>query len=393
MRTHLVFAALVLMIGLAMSATAQDKPKDAPADAPKDAPTEPAKPAGPERKAFDEVVEQWNQLLSQMPPLRDKWQKAAAEQKPEIEKEFDAVVEKLNGLRPKLLAAAEAAYAADPADLELSQVMVDITAETLRGDRYQEGRRLAELLIGKGHKDLRLHEMAGIAAFALHDFEGAEQHFAKAKEAGTLSFQARQAYADSVPEYKDKLWPAEQKIREAEAKADNLPRVKLATSKGDIVIELFENEAPNTVASFISLVEKGFYDNVVFHRVLPNFMAQGGDPTGQGSGGPGYTIACECYAPNARMHFRGSLSMAHAGKDTGGSQFFLTFLPTAHLNGKHTVFGRIIEGLDVLEKLQRRDPSNPAAAQIDPDKIVKATVVRKREHEYKPVTKPEADKP
>ena len=130
-------------------------------------------------------------------------------------------------------------------------------------------------------------------------------------------------------------------------------RVKLSTTRGDIVIELFENEAPQAVANFLTLVKDGFYDGVVFHRVLPGFMAQGGDPTGTGSGGPGYSIKCECYQPNYRRHFRGSLSMAHAGRDTGGSQFFLTFVPTSFLDGKHTVFGRVIEGMDVAAGLKR----------------------------------------
>ncbi|HEY1066607.1 MAG TPA: peptidylprolyl isomerase [Pirellulales bacterium] len=175
----------------------------------------------------------------------------------------------------------------------------------------------------------------------------------------------------------------EQAVRAAEAKADDLPRVKLSTSKGDMVLELYENEAPNTVANFISLVDKGFYDGVKFHRVLEDFMAQGGDPTGTGAGGPGYKIACECYAENARKHFPATLSMAHAGRDTGGSQFFITFTKTSFLDGKHTVFGRVIEGQDVLAKIQRIDPSRPRPG-VTADTITKATVIRKRDHEYKP---------
>jgi cyclophilin family peptidyl-prolyl cis-trans isomerase len=131
-------------------------------------------------------------------------------------------------------------------------------------------------------------------------------------------------------------------------------------------------------------VEKGFYDGLTFHRVLPGFMAQGGCPQGNGQGGPGYNIYCECDRDDARMHFRGTLSMAHAGRNTGGSQFFLTFLPTPWLNKKHTVFGRVIEGFDVLERLQRRDPD--ASGPIpEPDKIIKAEVLRKRpDHQYVP---------
>ncbi|HTN77046.1 MAG TPA: peptidylprolyl isomerase, partial [Pirellulaceae bacterium] len=166
-------------------------------------------------------------------------------------------------------------------------------------------------------------------------------------------------------------------------KADDLPRVKIETSKGPIVVELFENEAPQTIGNFVNLVEAGKYDNTIFHRVLPGFMAQGGDPKGDGTGGPGYHIFCECYEKNHRNHFRGTLSMAHAGRDTGGSQFFLTFVPTPHLNGRHTAFGRVIEGMDVLTKLQRVDPQMPSTA-AEPDKIIKATVVRKRDHAYVP---------
>jgi cyclophilin family peptidyl-prolyl cis-trans isomerase len=186
--------------------------------------------------------------------------------------------------------------------------------------------------------------------------------------------------ANSLDNYRE-LWAKESELRAAEAKADDLPRVKLTTSKGEIVIELFENEAPQSVANFITLVKQGFYDGSPFHRVLPKFMAQGGAKDDEGQGGPGYTIRCECYRPGYRNHFRGSLSMAHAGRDTGSSQFFLTFVPTPHLNGRHTVFGRVIEGIDVLADLQRRStmhqPNPPAA-----DRILKAEVLRDRGHEY-----------
>lgn len=180
---------------------------------------------------------------------------------------------------------------------------------------------------------------------------------------------------------------AEEKIRAAEAAADDLPRVKMKTTKGDIVIELFENQAPNTVANFITLVEKKFYDGLTFHRVLEDFMAQGGCPTGSGTGGPGWAIACECKRPDARQHFPGTLSMAHAGPNTGGSQFFLTFVATDHLDGRHTAFGRVIEGADVLAKLQRIDP-NRRSPGVQPDKMLEVTVLRKRNHPYTAETLP-----
>ncbi|MCL6501476.1 MAG: peptidylprolyl isomerase [Pirellulales bacterium] len=189
--------------------------------------------------------------------------------------------------------------------------------------------------------------------------------------------------ASQLSKYEE-AWPHEQELRAQEAEADDLPRVQIETTKGTIVVELFENQAPNTVANFISLVKKGFYDGTPFHRVLAGFMAQGGDPQGDGTGGPGYHIACECYREDRRLHFRGSLSMAHAGRDTGGSQFFITFRPTPHLDGRHTVFGRVIEGMDVLAKITRRDPEQPR--QPEPDRIVKATVLRDMRQPRQPET-------
>jgi cyclophilin family peptidyl-prolyl cis-trans isomerase len=163
--------------------------------------------------------------------------------------------------------------------------------------------------------------------------------------------------------------------------AEERPVVLLRTSKGDVIIELYEDEAPNTVANFISLVEKGFYNGLKFHRVLDGFMAQGGCPKGDGSAGPGYSIACECSRPDALKHARGSLSMAHAGKDTGGSQFFITFKPTPFLDGKHTVFGQVVQGMDVVDRFQRIDPDkrNPY---VESDQIIEARVLRKRNHPY-----------
>lgn len=121
-----------------------------------------------------------------------------------------------------------------------------------------------------------------------------------------------------------------------------------------IVIEMYEEAAPNTVANFEKLANEGFYDGVIFHRVIPGFVAQGGDPTGTGMGGPGYTIKCET-ENNPHRHVAGSLSMAHAGKDTGGSQFFIVHEPQPHLDGVHTVFGQVIEGMDTVLRINQGD--------------------------------------
>ena len=121
-----------------------------------------------------------------------------------------------------------------------------------------------------------------------------------------------------------------------------------------IEFELYPNEAPGTVANFEKLANEGFYNGVVFHRVIPGFVSQGGDPTGTGMGGPGYTIKCETEG-NPHTHEAGSLSMAHAGKDTGGSQFFIVHEPQPHLNGVHTVFGKVTSGMDTVLAMKNGD--------------------------------------
>ena len=131
-----------------------------------------------------------------------------------------------------------------------------------------------------------------------------------------------------------------------------MKKAMIETDKGNIVLELFEDDAPNTVANFVKLINKGYYNGLKFHRVIPNFMIQGGCPVGNGTGGPGYTIKCEI---NPKKHLKGTLSMAHAGKDTGGSQFFITHSPQPHLDGVHTVFGQVVEGMDVVNAIRQGD--------------------------------------
>lgn len=121
-----------------------------------------------------------------------------------------------------------------------------------------------------------------------------------------------------------------------------------------IEFDLFPEEAPGTVANFEKLANSGFYNGVIFHRVIPGFVSQGGDPTGTGMGGPGYTIKCETEG-NPHKHEVGSLSMAHAGRDTGGSQFFIVHEPQPHLNGVHTVFGKVTSGMDTVLSMKNGD--------------------------------------
>jgi cyclophilin family peptidyl-prolyl cis-trans isomerase len=351
---------------------------------------------GPQAEAFYKLHGEMNALLADLARLQIEYRTANEDKQATIRQQWDELMAKGRKLQPQLVDAAEKAYAEAPnTDKPVTDFLVKLLANGVQTDDYEPAAEVGKLLMEHGCSQQGVANWAGIAAFAVSDFDAAEKYLAAADKAGYYrsppkddkSAQVGAFYLQAVGNYKE-TWAKEKAVRQAEAEADNLPRVLLKTNKGDIEIELFENQAPNTVANFISLVKKGFYNGLTFHRVLAGFMAQGGDPTGSGSGGPGYSIACECYnRPDYRRHFRGTLSMAHAGRDTGGSQFFLTFVPTPHLDGKHTAFGRVVSGMDVLAKIQRRDPGDTDAPR--PDKIIEATVIRKRPHEYVPKKMPE----
>lgn len=341
----------------------------------------------------------WDQLLkvreesfARLRELVEKGQKLPPEERREIIEEYTQVVTRLQSeIFPQLTSGIVEHLQKDADDETTMEVANEVVQYSYSRNDYATTKKVAEAILSLDAQNDTAVNFAGIANFAEHDFENSHRILSLAKKNGQLLGDLGGRYLDVSKAYIE-YWKKEQAIREKEAAAegnDQLPRVKFETSRGDIVLELFENEAPNTVANFVSLVEKKFYDGLKFHRVLPNFMAQGGCPLSKsnpelaGSGGPGYNILCEAYRADARRHFTGSLSMAHAGKDTGGSQFFITHLPTPHLDREiapssvHTVFGRVVEGLDVVRSLEKDDT------------IVSATVIRKRDHEYVPETIPE----
>jgi peptidylprolyl isomerase len=150
-------------------------------------------------------------------------------------------------------------------------------------------------------------------------------------------------------------------------------RVKLETSKGDIVIELYK-EMPVTAGNFEKLVDQGFYDNVIFHRVIDGFMIQGGDPTGTGMGGPGYKIKDEFTDTDLDKNNRGTISMANAGPNTGGSQFFINLVDNNFLDGKHPVFGKVVEGMDVVDEIAKVE-KDAQDKPLEDVVIIKATII------------------
>jgi cyclophilin family peptidyl-prolyl cis-trans isomerase len=238
-------------------------------------------------------------------------------------------------------------------------------------NRFEPAGETLERLLKAPMPSAEVRRLHAICTFATHRFEQASAEFEVLLQ-GELDPEARQQSQQFLEMSKKAVvpWKAEVDLRAKEAKADDLPRAKLTTSRGEVVLELFENEAPNTVANFVGLVERKFYDGLKFHRVIPGFMAQGGCPKGNGTGDPGYRFQDEL-GEGRRTHFRGTLSMANSGPDTNGSQFFLTHLPTGWLDGRHTVFGRVLSGQEAVDVLQVGDV------------LVKAEIVRKRPHEYK----------
>lgn len=341
---------------------------------------------GEPRGNFRELLSEWGRLDGESRALEQQIRAVQSPQQAEpLRKTYDQLVATQFQLFARLQAAAELEYSRAPnQDADVVRTLVGVLKDLVRRDRYDAAWRIGELLLKHDCADKSVANYAGIAAYGRDDFENAEALLNGAAELRTLSDDGQRCLTDL--EQAKRLWSAEAAIRDREAAEDNLPRVRLETTKGAILLELYENEAPETVGNFVNLVERGFYDGLAFHRVINNFMAQGGCPQGDGRGGPGYHIRCECYEERHRNHFAGTLSMAHAGRNTGGSQFFLTFRRTPHLDGKHTVFGRVIEGRDVLASLQRREPPRlPGVASVAPDKILKAEMLRKRDHAYEPV--------
>jgi cyclophilin family peptidyl-prolyl cis-trans isomerase len=357
-----------------------------------DTASEDVKSDDPAVAEFDQMFAEWKELLSKLQDLRAKYiatpRKGNLRQP--IKAEYDELVKQGEELEPKVIKTAEAAFAAVGSKRpDAGKLLATYLKYYVDGDNYEAALPIARALIENEYDNPRVYNLGGIAAFCTEDFDDAEKWLKEGEKQSVLDVEGKQSLAHLEPAREK--WEKEAEIREKEKQADDLPRVLLKTSQGDITVELFENEAPNTVANFISLVEKKFYDGLTFHRVIPHFMAQGGDPSGDGSGGPGYNIPDEVDNPNHRKHFRGCLSMAKTqAPDSGGSQFFLCFVPTDHLDGQHTVFGRVIEGMDVLARLKRTQAppdkqdqfTAPSPKQLD--RIEEAVVLRKRKHEYVP---------
>ena len=391
--TALVLIPLCAQLMLTSNANAQDK--KAGGDAAKAPALKVVVDAGDEDPSV-----KWKSLLArrlaifeQLQDLKKKFAAAATnDEKRTIRVQYVDLIREFDiQVYSDMLDLAATIYEKNEGDLDAGEIVMK---EAFNNNDFDRSAEVSAKLLAANRKTKDVLSMGAVSQFALHNFEQASAIFAEAQKMNRLDLRY-ETYVEDAAKYQE-LWDAEQELRAKEDALEGdaaLPRIQYETAKGNIVIELFEDHAPNTVANAISLVEGGKYDGIAFHRIEMGFMAQGGDPntldddpSNDGYGGPGYTIKWESDREDARLHFRGSLSMAYPPEliDAAGSQFFITHLPTDWLNartepekGGHTVFGRVIDGMKVAASLRKGD------------KITKATVLRKRPHEYKPEITPD----
>lgn len=309
----------------------------------------------------------------------------------EIRRTYLEEIQPGNELHHAMISAAVKEFQSNPAENPLiGEMLVRLIERKIDVDRF-EGLLEAELaLVGTEFETEDLARQITMTSIALNEYDKTEEFVAPLVQDPVQGPRFKNI-RDDLRKFREN-WERELELREQDAAGEPLPMVRILTTKGAMDVELFENQAPQTVANFIHLVERGYYDGLNFHRVVEHFAAQGGCPNGDGSGDDGYTIYGENDNPDSRNFFRGTLGMALAGTDTdsAGTQFFITFLPTPELHEQgFTGFGRVVEGLEVLGNLNKIDPDAEGDKKEEqkglmPDEIIEITVLRKREHEYVP---------
>jgi cyclophilin family peptidyl-prolyl cis-trans isomerase len=329
-----------------------------------------------------------------------------------IRAEWIKLLEKGRLLHREMLEAGLRDYQRAPLNTsDEADFLFNYAARATNRDRFDHTLAAVKALAENGFNEPTFNLCAGLTFAAHNEFELARPYLQGAMQDIDRSMAEIAKSQEMPPDQKKKLiedviqvlsllaeladtpkqvsfWEHEQAMLEADAAGPPLPRVLIKTTKGELEVELFEDQAPNTVANFITLCEQGFYDGLPFHRVLTHFMAQTGCPNGDGSGGPGYSIPGELEHPNRRNFFRGTLGMALSANDpnSGGSQFFICFVPRSHLNGGYVAFGRVVRGMDVLSDIVHIDPDDksPEKETDPPDEILGTEVLRKRDHAYQP---------
>ncbi|GIW99846.1 MAG: peptidyl-prolyl cis-trans isomerase [Pirellulaceae bacterium] len=344
---------------------------------------------------FEPLTERFQQataaLRDHVKKLREvviRFNVASAEENRRWQDRFQELIDEGVGIHQEFLQAAIEEYRQGLENKEpLGNMLFKILERNIDRDRFDGMVELAQALLDGGYQHEDLEGYLVMAAYGLCRFDIVEPHLEQLIARGVVSDRFLHVHANLEQIKQD--WAEELEYRRQDAQGEPLPRALLRTTKGDIEVELFENQAPETVANFIHLAESGFYDHHLFHRVIPHFMAQTGDPLGDGTGGPGYAIYDEHHRPDHRKFFRGYLGMARtAAPNSAGSQFFITFLPTFDLNGQYTVFGRVVKGIEVLSNLRRVDPDSKTDSEEDKglplDELIEVRILSKRNHPYEP---------
>lgn len=375
-----------------------------------------------ERQEYERLLAEWKPMVGELSKLRyqyfdvkrkpEEGEIVVVEQTPErkeLRKQFESKFAAAQKKHDQVIDAAIFAYARDPEkNRDLESSLLQTLHYFMSRDMYEDAQKIAQALLAQKISNPLVIRAAAESAMYTGDYDTAKVFIEKIKELGLLT---DYQFQESDFRYVDlfaKFWEREKKLRNQELMKGDNPRVVLYTTQGEIEILLFEDQAPNTVANFIFLVEKGYYTKLDFHRVLSGFMAQGGGEEQLKEidlktlqckvrrGGPGYTILDEApkfdlekrdFPEDARFHWRGSVSMAKTDEaNSAGSQFFIMFTPRLQQNGTYTVFGRVIRGMDVVCRLARRDPGAVISRSQLPqaDKIIEAKVVYKRDHKYSP---------
>ncbi len=356
-----------------------------------------AEPITPEQdaaiRAFVDAKVLWIDALVEMKSTAIKYSNGE-EKTPAAKKHYGEVRDQVRTLMNQVFDRAVELFRLRKGDFESGQMMATMLEYRESNSIYENSYEAATLLLETEVAYPFIYKIAARSAFLDGQYDRViplYQSFVDVN--GIDKLEDIDKMISNLLELYPPLWQAEQERREQEAAADDLPRVLLETSRGPVLLELFENQAPNTVANFIMLVEDGFYDGSDFYQVIDDFIAMGGDPDGDGTGTSGHFIADEYEKKDARKLFRGSLVMAKMPDpndktrqipNTASSQFAISLMPFFRENDSQTVFGRVIEGMNVVCSFRRVDPSKKKEKQVvlPPDRIVTATVVRKRDHDY-----------
>jgi cyclophilin family peptidyl-prolyl cis-trans isomerase len=399
------------LLAVTLAAGARCAAQEAPPVVPSPAdPTTPAPPVTPPETVEITLNEEQKALVQQFIDARRTWAETLAEMRrleirysndvdraPETMERFAELRNRARGEMRALFAVAQKLYAELGNDAESGRFLLRTIEYRQQKSMYEDSYDAARLLIDSGIPVPALYAFAARCAFLEGRFDEVLPLYKRFVETeGPDKLEQVDQQLGGLLEPYPQWWAEETAIREAEAKADDLPRVLLETTRGPVVLELFENNAPNTVANFIRLVEDGFYDDSEFYQVIDDLLAMGGDPVGDGSGTSGKFLPDEHDRADRRRIFRGSIFMAKRseGESTGrlvpntaSCQFVIALMPMAPQDPSQTVFGRVIEGMDVVCSFRRLDPSEKkdAVVVLPPDRIVRASVIRKRDHDY-PVT-------